>query len=157
MADVKISQLTEVTASGGADLVECVQSGASRRTTVQKLLDWIKAQATTWTGKQTFQGFTVLGESAPAVKMKLITGTTAGSQGGVTTIAHGLAGGNIIGIQAIVEHVTDGGITPGVTAFSGYQYDVHLTSAGAINVTLSATNSSNILAKPFRILLMYKE
>ena len=38
MADVKISQLTEVTANTGTDLLECVQSGASRRTTVAKIL-----------------------------------------------------------------------------------------------------------------------
>lgn len=156
MADIKISQLTEVAASTGTDLLECVQSGASRRTTVQKLLDWIKAQATTWTGKQTFQGYTVLGESAPGIKTKVLTGTTAAAEGGQTGIAHGLISAKIIGVNVFVEHIVDGGMSPETTSVNGFQYSYWVESTNLI-IRLHATNSENILSKPIKAFITYRE
>jgi len=159
MADVKISQLTEVAASAGADLLECVQSGASRRTTVQKLLDWIKAQATTWTGKQTFQGYTVLGESAPAVKCKVLTGTTPLIEGDPVPAAMGIPYSKVLGVTAVVTGYILGGdrmVTPGTTTLAGVQYDLY-TVGNTAYIRLHATNSENILGMGFTIFIWYQE
>lgn len=113
-------------------------------------------QANTWAAKQTFQGFTVLGELSPATKYARYTGTTAAAQGNAVTIAHGLDRTKIISITAVVTRNPNDVIPPEFSASAGFQYSVY---AGPVNVTLqlSSANSANLLSMPFSILVGYME
>jgi hypothetical protein len=111
-----------------------------------------------FTGAVEAGGFTALGELATAVKTKLLTGTTAGAEGASVSVAHGLTGAKIVSSTCIVRHTTNGGIFPesrdiGAT---GYEYSLILDSGGAnFVVRNSPSNSSNILTKPFTIMVYY--
>lgn len=149
------TSLTEITANAGTDVLP-VNDGAAKKTTLTKILTWIRTQANTWSAKQTFSGFIVPGESAPSIKMKKLTGTTAGAEGGSVSINHGLAGAKIIGIAVLVEYLTDRHVTPGFTSIAGYQFDV-LQPPTTVNIYNHATNSENILSKPISVLITYEE
>jgi hypothetical protein len=112
--------------------------------------------AQTWTAKQTFNDYTQLGDTAPAIKMKKLTGTTAAAEGGSASVNHGVTSSKVIGVQVLVFHSSTNAILPGWVASAGYQYDVQLTSTG-VQVVLHATNSENILSKAFTVLITYEE
>jgi hypothetical protein len=101
-------------------------------------------------------GFTSLGTGNTGIRIGEITGTTAAAEGGSTTVAHNLTYTQIISITAIVgvSSIT-GCITPGYTNVAGYEYYVN-ASGGNITVDLHATNSENILSKPFSVVVIYK-
>lgn len=104
----------------------------------------------------TQSAYTSLGESAPAIKFKKLTGTTAAAEGGTVNIAHGVTSSKILTIEGLVD--AGGGIyaRPGHVNNAGYQYDILL---GGSNLTVSnhATNSENILSKAIKILISYEE
>lgn len=112
--------------------------------------------AQTWTAKQTFNDYTQLGDTAPAIKMKKLTGTTAAAEGGSASVNHGVTSSKVIGVQVLVFHSSTNAILPGWVASAGYQYDVQLTSTG-VQVVLHATNSENILSKAFTVFITYEE
>lgn len=114
--------------------------------------------ANTWSAKQTFSGFIVPGESSPAIKMKKLTGTTSASEGGATLVNHGLTGSKILAYHVLVEYTTNRHVGPSfsLAAVPGYQFEV-LQVDSTINVYNHATNSENILSKPFTILVVYEE
>jgi len=89
-----------------------------------------------------------------AIKTKLLTGTTASTQGAVVSIPHGLVGDKIIGVQVLVRPSTNSGIGNLVTGYVGYQYEWYYDGANVIIMNIS-TNSSYILSKPINILITY--
>lgn len=100
-------------------------------------------------------GGTCLGEASPSIKVKKLTGTTAATEGGVTSIAHGLDATKIIGVQVLVTMPT-GVLTP-----SEYSFDVgkqHSFNVGALYLSVQnhPTNSENILSRPFTALITYE-
>jgi hypothetical protein len=115
------------------------------------------ALANTWTAKQTFSNYTVLG-AGPAIKMKKLTGTTDGAEGGVTNVAHGLTQSKIISFQTLVTHsaAPDGSVPAGYTRNAGYEFNESLYD-GRVSIENSATNSENILSKSFTVLITYEE
>jgi hypothetical protein len=124
---VGINALTAKTTPVDADMLGLMDSAASN---VLKKLSWSNVKATflatvmTWSAKQTFNGFTVLGDAGPSIKTKKLTGTTGSSEGAEVSQAHGLTASKIISVTAKVE---SGGFyyTPGSTRSNGYQFDVY--------------------------------
>ncbi|MGF6692643.1 hypothetical protein M2318_002715 [Metapseudomonas resinovorans] len=110
----------------------------------------------TWTAKQTFNDFTQLGDTAPAIKQKKLTGTTAATEGGSVSVNHGVTSSKVTRVSVLVFHSGTNAILPGWVASAGYQYDVQLTSTG-VQVVLHATNSENILSKSFTVVIDYEE
>jgi hypothetical protein len=108
-------------------------------------------------GNVQLDGYTKLGgANAPSIRMKKVTGTTAGAEGTPTNIPHGLPGSKILGIHAKVEHAPDSGMTPGHVTFAGYQYDAYWNATNVV-VYIHATNSENILNKNISVLIIYEE
>jgi hypothetical protein len=100
-------------------------------------------------------GYTKLGNDAPAIKVKKLTGTTASSMGGTNSVAHGLDASKIIGITGFIEYTTDNYMQCGAVQ-SGYQSQVEFNSTSA-KVYLHTSESGNLLSKPFTILITYEE
>lgn len=98
-------------------------------------------------------GFTQLGSSAPNIKMKYLTGTTAAAISTGMNIAHGLAGDKIISVTAMVQHAS-GYVNDG-NSFGGFMFDLDIQ---ATNIYVyNQTSSGNILSKPVKILITYIE
>jgi len=106
-------------------------------------------------GNKTLSGFTALGTGNIAIKIKRLTGTTAASEGGLTAVAHGLTGSKIIGWTAKVEYNTNSG-NPTGDPTAGYSYYSYHDGTN-FNLKLHATESENILTKPFTIVIFYNE
>jgi len=98
-------------------------------------------------------GFTTLGDNV-SIKFKLITGTTAATQGGFANTAHNLVGSKIIGVQILVRHATNSAISLRFVTLPGYGYDWGY-DANFVYVYNIASNSAEILSKPFAVLLTY--
>ncbi|BAU76120.1 hypothetical protein [Metapseudomonas furukawaii] len=103
----------------------------------------------------TLNGYTKLGTDAPAIKQKKLTGTTAAAQGNAVTVAHGLTSSKILDVRVTIFYEAGKGI-PTNHPVAGYQAG---TGFDATNVTVSciASNSANILSKPFTVLITYEE
>jgi hypothetical protein len=118
-------------------------------------LSSLLALANTWSEKQTFSNYTVLG-AGPAIKMKKLTGTTDSAEGGDTVVAHGLDGAKILDISVTVDR-GDGWFFPPEHTFNAeHQYSVAFSDSN-VSVVNSAANSANILSKSFTVLITYEE
>jgi hypothetical protein len=116
----------------------------------------VTASALSSTGNASVDGFTVLGNGNTGLKCKIVTGTTAASEGGSTTVNHGLTASKIVSISGLVFYASDAAMTPAFTTIAGYQYDIDF-GASVLVLRLSATNSENILSKSFTFTVWYKE
>jgi hypothetical protein len=109
-------------------------------------------------GNQYVGGFSSLGGDAnhPGIKIKVLTGTTAATQGGVSAVAHGVVNTKIVSISVIVgTAITGHYILPSFRdAAPGYCYEVS-TSATEVVVYNHPTNSYNILSKLFIATIIY--
>ncbi|HLO45047.1 MAG TPA: hypothetical protein VK175_12000 [Leadbetterella sp.] len=102
-------------------------------------------------------GFTKLGSDAPAIKHKLLTGTTGAAQGDLISLTHGLTDSKILSINVLVvfnsalqTHV------PPSYPVAGYQY-TFFSESGRIYIKNVDANSSLILSKPFKVFITYQE
>jgi hypothetical protein len=107
-------------------------------------------------GNQHIGGFTSLGGDAshPGVKMKVLTGTTAATQGGSVFVAHGVNPSKIISLITLVSWSTNSYIPPSHNLNPGYFFEVY-SNPTQIAIHNSATNSANILSKPLTITIIY--
>lgn len=112
-------------------------------------------------GNVKVSGFTTLGDdlTAPKIKMKTLTSTTATSQGNKVNIVHGITPAKIISISIMV----DWGNTTGSVFVSnsqvfptGLQFDYDINGA-SIEVWNNPTNSAFILNKPMKVVITYIE
>ncbi len=104
-------------------------------------------------------GYTKIGPTAPAIRQKKLTGTTSSTQGTSASVAHGLTSSKIIGCDVLVEFTTGSKISnswAGSGATSGYGFSITVDSTNVI-IWNDASNSANILSKPFSVLLTYEE
>jgi hypothetical protein len=113
------------------------------------------ALANTWSEKQTFSDYTVLG-AGPAIKMKKLTGTTNAAQGGSTTVGHGLDGSKILDISVVVDRGDGVFFPPEHTFNAGHQYSAAFSDS-VVAIDNSAANSSSLLSKAFTVLITYEE
>jgi hypothetical protein len=111
-------------------------------------------------GNTTLNGYTKLGNDAPAIKMKYITGTTGATQGDQITLGSGLPSNTqIIGLSAHVQIDSGTWLQPGfasTSGWNGYEYYVFFYNQ-TILLKNSPNNSNQILSKPFKILITYIE
>lgn len=99
---------------------------------------------------------TALQGTSSVLKWKEITGTTASTEGGNISVAHGLTQTSIISIVPGVDINSNGSyIAPGDTG-GGSRYSFN-SNAGFVAIINDATDSENILSKPFKVLIGYKE
>jgi hypothetical protein len=141
-----------------ADMIGIADSASS---SILKKLTWANLKATliatamTWTGKQTFSGFTILG-SGPAIKIKKLTGTTNAAEGSNVGIAHGVTASKIISITATVTAANGNTVVHEYTGAAGYQFHL-LYDATTVYITNHATNSENIVSRPAVVTIVYEE
>ncbi len=107
-------------------------------------------------GKLKLGGFTALGDTAPAIKMVKITGTSP-SEGQLASIAHGLADiSKIIGAQVLVYNNSGNPIPPNFTSVANHEFDFFI-DATYIRVYCIADSSSSIDTNTVTILITYEE
>lgn len=106
-------------------------------------------------GRVSIPGYTGLGESGPAIKLKKLAGTTSGAQGGVVSIAHGLTKTKIVSVDILVN---DGGslLPPNMIDAPGYRYSFFVGDTH-INIRNASADSVNILSKSLTVLVTYEE
>ncbi len=114
------------------------------------------------TAKLHVDGFTKLGSNAPAIKMLKFTGTTAafsvttGPNSNFVTIPHGIPAEKILSVSVVVDLGPAGNVFANYTQTAGYEIDITYNNA-FLYVWNIPTNSANILSKPFKVLITYKE
>ena len=102
-------------------------------------------------------GFSKLGNDAPAIKVKKLTGTTGAAQGDIIPISHGLTSTKILSITVLVQFETNGQYVPhSYTNMNGYQFDFY-SDATNIQIRNHPTNSGQILSKPIKIMITYEQ
>jgi hypothetical protein len=100
-------------------------------------------------------GYTKLGNDAPAIKMKKLTGTTASIEGNSQIVAHGLNWLKIISISVIVQDDTEY-VGPSFENAPGFAFD-YGANATYVYVVNRFGASASILSKPFKVLIFYEE
>jgi hypothetical protein len=101
-------------------------------------------------------GFTKLGSDAPEIKMKKLTGTTAAAQGSGVNIPHGVTDLKILSLRVMVNYSGNATVPDGFNKDSGFECNAYVDGIGNIRVENKASNSANILSKPFTILVTYE-
>ena len=100
-------------------------------------------------------GFSKLGEQATAIKVKLLTGTTASTQGAAVSVSHGLDSSKIRSISVVVHQSGLGvGVSNGYLSHPGYSYDWYYDTS-LVSVNNTANNSAGIVSKPFSVFIIY--
>ena len=112
-------------------------------------------------GNTDISGYTQFGrttEGAPSIKMKELSTNSAASQNTSRNVPHNLTASKILLVSVLLDAAPALAvqIPPSYTYYTGYEYHYHI-SATNIVVINSATNSFNILNKPMKILVTYKE
>ena len=92
----------------------------------------------------------------PAIKMKVLEGTTAATQGGTTTVSHGIASNKIISVNVLVEWLTGNFIPNNNSVNLGFSFDYYVQTSD-IGIYNNPTNSASILSKPFKVTIFYTE
>lgn len=100
-------------------------------------------------------GFTILGENSPKIKMTKITGITPSILGGSTSVNLGIPNSKILSVLVQVDDPLNGLIAP-LTLLTGREYNYSVVSS-VFKLTLSLTNSLLILNKPYKALIVYEE
>nr|MBK9651130.1 hypothetical protein [Bacteroidota bacterium] len=101
-------------------------------------------------------GFTKLGSDAPAVKMKKYTGNTAATANGNINFAHGLNQAKILSVEVLVLQSGGTLYPPENSTSSGAYYHYFVTST-SVYISNDASNSANMLNRPYRVLITYEE
>lgn len=145
--------------SSGGNEVQVITAGTRAKITCVGIAstgatDW---DVVTLTNKTSVNvtGYSVLGANSIAMQFKTLTGTTASTEGGSASVVHGLTGGKIISISVIVQNATDNGVSQEYTGIAGYQFHTFFDPT-SVNVVNHATNSENILSKPFVVTIIFQ-
>jgi hypothetical protein len=106
-------------------------------------------------GNTNISGYTSLGASAPAIKTALFTGTTGAAQNVQVTLAHGLDATKILSAQLLVEYLPGSFMLPNYTLQAGYDVQMYFNST--LLIITNSGSSSNMLSKPFKVLVTYQQ
>lgn len=103
-------------------------------------------------------GFTKLGNDAPNIKVKKLTGTTGITQNGKSDILHYLESNKILSINVLVEYDTINHryVPPGYQIDPNYEFSYYVKESMVVIENRNG-NSSKILNKPVRVLITYEE
>lgn len=117
------------------------------------------AMVVRYNGNAEISGYTRLGTAAdnsPGIKMKEIQSVnTASTQGASVTTAHGLTRSKIIAMNVLLNY-GNGDVIPGFRGTTGYEYSIAYDDVNIYIYNITG-NSANILSKPLKITIMYKE
>lgn len=112
-------------------------------------------------GNADISGYTRLGtvaESAPRIKMKEFSTTTAGTNTGTAAITHGLTSSKIIGVEALVEYSTGSFVPVAYTYAPELNFNYLITATDIIIVNNASTCAgTSICNKPVKVVVTYKE
>jgi hypothetical protein len=103
------------------------------------------------TGNLDVNGFSNLGDGAPAIKMKKLTGTTAATA--TTTIPHGLTDSKILSVDVHVLGSTGDYYGPNSAYGSGFNFAWKINGA---NIELNFVGSS-LQGRAYKVLLTYEQ
>ncbi len=101
-------------------------------------------------------GFTKLGNDAPKIKMKKLTGTTSGILGNSVCINHGLNISKIVSVSIFVASSPEYLIPPNNYGSGDVEVYTYFVSSSCITI-INDVNAIGILNKPIRILITYEE
>jgi hypothetical protein len=104
-------------------------------------------------------GYTRLGtqaSDAPAIKMKELTTTSAATINGQVPITHGLTVSKIISVTVLLEWTTGFFAPPEYSPDLTLRYNYFVTPTQII-IQNNATGGTNVINKPVKILVTYKE
>ncbi len=107
-------------------------------------------------GNTDINGYTQLGETSPAIKMKKLTGTSAATQNAWVNIPHGLNSSKILGVSIIMKVPGYVDLPPSYTFTAGYEYHYQVSSTNIVVIN-SNGNSDFILDKNFTIVITYEQ
>lgn len=144
---------TDQTAKGASVVLEGGVLYIQRRATNFGALEDSLFQVDITTGAITNHGFTALGTGNTGLKCKIISGTTAATEGGFVQIAHGEDSTKIVSFNGIVIYDTDKAV-PSPGNQPSYKSWLSLDRF-TIRLTNETGSSSGILSKPFRITVWY--
>jgi len=103
-------------------------------------------------------GYTKLGNDAPAIKQKKIEGTTPSTVLTLGNYPHGLTKSKILGYQMIVESGADNILIPPNNGDHPTDLHYYFTYIDNINLTIyPGSSATTILGKPFRAIITYEE
>ena len=105
-------------------------------------------------GNASFKGYTQLGDQAPVIKMKELSGNMPAINA-INTYLHGLTDAKILSITITAE-VNNQFIPPNYTGNPSLEYNYYWT-AGSLYILNKNGNSSGIAGVPFKALITYKE
>jgi hypothetical protein len=107
-------------------------------------------------GNQYVGGFSSLGGDAnhPAIKIKVLTGTTASIQGATVTIAHGVDSNKILSVSVLVEWQGQCYLPNSHNIAPGYYFDF-FSDTQSVYIVNNANSSYHILSRPVKITLIY--
>ena len=113
----------------------------------------------TFNASSTFQGFVGLGgASAPRVKMKTLTGTTPTVAASNTPLLPaGVNSSKVIAASLLVEYSADRWMLGGFNADPGYGVGVVFYGPTDYFVSTGPTAASDVLGKPYKVLVVYEE
>ena len=110
----------------------------------------------TASAKLEVNGFTKLGTDAPAIKIKKINTTSPSTEGAIINLDHLLSPNKIIGVQVMLEYISNSYVPPSYDGNGGYWYDWYI-SGDKIYIKTKAGSSGSILSKPIKIIVTYEE
>jgi len=88
-------------------------------------------------------------------KTKKLVGTMPDAQGKKITIAHELKSSKIISVSCLVEDELGSKYTQNYRVRDGFEYGIVVNSS-YINVEMTASNSANLIGKPFSMYVVYE-
>ena len=102
-------------------------------------------------------GFTKLGDEAPAIQIKKLTGTMAVGSGGSTSILHSIGNADkILTVDIMVESAVGQWTPYGYDNSNGYRFNYYMDDTH-IYLLNKFNEDSIIRGRPFRILIIYEE
>ncbi|KKL79438.1 hypothetical protein LCGC14_2014830 [marine sediment metagenome] len=101
-------------------------------------------------------GYASVGDGAPRIAMKKLTGTTGSTEGDSTSISHGLTQSKIIAFQVLVDSDAGNSIPPAFTVTAEYLYSAYLNSTNVV-IMLATSSSGNLLTKAITVLIICEE
>jgi hypothetical protein len=109
----------------------------------------------------TFSGYVKLGSDAPAIKIKEFTGTMTTEVASYTSIATGITHSKIIGIQALIDVTATLAVPPAADGsqvlYNDIWYSCDIVSGAIAFKPRGDGSSADVLGKPIRVTVFYKE
>lgn len=124
--------------------------------TVNSTLTYIFDKVSNFTENVIIDKFTKLGSDAPALKFKELTGTTGANQGDITLITHNVTESKILGVSIHITNVSNVIVPPNYTYSSTNIFNYYV-NGGNIGVVILPGESADLVSRPIKVLISYKE